>query len=71
MTTLIILIWISGMVLSYILGRKHLTKECDQWTTHMRIGLLGLSIFSWLTMVSLLICILISSLCYNDKPAKW
>ncbi len=71
MTALIIILYLIGCVVSYILFKRLISDNGnDDWTIGDRTWGLMFSILSWvMVLISLVILIIIST--DNKKPAKW
>ncbi len=73
------IIYISGCIFSYLLGKRQFKKQLNKWTTTDRGFFLSMSLLSWLSVLALLFITLMeiipdssnSSKGNTDKPAKW
>lgn len=70
MTAIKIIIYLIGIPLGY-LSMKNFVSESGKlgWTVGDRCLAMGFSLFSWASVLTGLICKLITT--RNDKPAKW
>jgi hypothetical protein len=68
----LILIYLLGCVVSYLVGRwVMITRFDDKWTAGYRIFFIVLSFGSWAALIGHLAVLGISLLSDNNKPAKW
>lgn len=66
------IIYLSGLILSYLLTKKLFKTAFGTWTEGDRILSITLSlIFSWLAVITTLILLTIEYIMNNDKPASW
>lgn len=62
-----LIIYLSGLVPGYFLFKKYMISGGSNWTVGLRwIGLFA-SVFSWVGVVTSLLCLGAKS----DKPASW
>lgn len=63
------IIYLTGYVAAYLLGRKSFIKYVRIWTVSDRNNMLFFSLLSWIGFLTHAICILTDY--DNNKPAKW
>lgn len=75
--SIIIIIWITGAIVSYILGRFYWREECkrehQKYTWEAVLTLLALSIIlSWIATLTFIIMIIVEwANRQNNEPPKW
>lgn len=72
---MIIIIYLAGVVLSYVLSKRACLKNSYKWTKGDRSTVILISLFSWITVsahVIVLLWHLFSWDIFNDEtPARW
>lgn len=70
MIALCIVLYLVGVIASYLLRREYVKKDFDDWTVGERTFTIITSVlFSWVGALSTLIMRALDHT--NDKPAKW
>lgn len=71
MVTLIVSIWLSGCIASYLAMKYEIVKiDKEKWTVEWRRFAIFLSLLSsWVNVIAISIRLLVTK--ENDKPASW
>lgn len=69
-----ILIYITGVICSYFIGKLYFKKAIGEWTILFRTLTIAISIISWGAVAAFLIAYIIVLMVnsdFKDRPTKW
>jgi hypothetical protein len=65
------LIYVTGYIAAYLILKRAYSRGLGEWTQGLRMIVLMLSIFSWLSFLAGVLIFVVIYSCKNNKPVKW